>query len=88
MDVESVTFGPGDGGEISTTYYIGVFSFQYSTYNLMVKVDREGVSDLNTIVPQLKEGDSFGNSIKGKSLDDHYKIFVRQLPGYEQAIRI
>jgi len=51
MDVESVTFGPGDGGEISTTYYIGVFSFQYSTYNLMVKVDREGVSDLNTIVP-------------------------------------
>ncbi len=25
-----------------TTYFIGVYSFQYSTYNLVVKVDREG----------------------------------------------
>ncbi|CDW91451.1 UNKNOWN [Stylonychia lemnae] len=87
IDVESVTFGDGDG-EISTTYYVAVFSFQYSTFNLLVKVDREGATNQVERIPQLKEGEPFSASIKGKGLDDHYKIYVRQTEGYEQSIKI
>ncbi len=31
-----------DANNISTTYYIAVYSFQYSTFNLVVKVERTG----------------------------------------------
>jgi hypothetical protein len=37
--IDEVSF---DDKNLATTYYIGVYSFQYSTFNLVVKVDREG----------------------------------------------
>ena len=39
MQIDEVVF---DDKNLSTTYYIAIFSFQYSTYNLVVKVEREG----------------------------------------------
>jgi hypothetical protein len=41
--IDQVVFEKSDVDKnISTTYYIGVLGYQYSTYNLKVKVEREG----------------------------------------------
>lgn len=40
-----------DDKKLATTYYIGVYSFQYSTYNLLVKVEREGETNIDENIP-------------------------------------
>ena len=77
-----------DGVNITgTTYFIGVYSFQYSTYNLVVKVDREGDTNLDS-VPSLTEGVPFRGSIHNEDATESYKIAVKQLQGYEKSIKI
>jgi hypothetical protein len=70
-----------------TTYYIAVYSFQYSTFNIVVKVDREGLLNLENL-PILKEGVPFSGSIHNEDAFDSYKIQVKQLQGYEKSIKI
>eukprot|EP00347_Sterkiella_histriomuscorum_P008919 403343241 len=87
IDQDEVSF---DSGNLSTTYFVLVQSFQYSSYTLLVKVQREGVTwqDLGEAVPQINEGVPMRGKITGYEHTENYKIYIKQLEGYEKSIRI
>jgi len=83
--------------DLTGTYYVGVYSYQYSTYSLVATVKRvdskgkivsflginnEGKSGLSLI-----EGVSQRGSVQAKD-SLLYRIDVKQLAGYEKPIKI
>ena len=76
-----------DRAPLRSTYYIGVYSYQYSTFNLMVSVDRGQQIGMDQ-VPALIEGVPVSSSIGHKDGNDQYKLRVKFAEGYEKAIRI
>ena len=85
--------------DLTGTYYIGVYSYQYSTYSLVANVERvnqEGkiVSYLGLNPDEGKQGYLMveGIAVRG-SMDNFegtqlYRIEIKQLEGYEKAIKI
>ena len=83
--------------DLTGTYYIGVYSYQYSTYSLVATVKR--VDKKGNIVSFLginNEGKSGMSLIEGVSQKGSmhpkdsliYRIDVKQLAGYEKPIKI
>lgn len=64
-----------DKGNLSATYYIAVYSFQYSTYNIFVRVDR-GEFNLET-VPLLIEGIPVRSSIHDYNGYDNFRVEIK-----------
>lgn len=54
-----------DNGTLATSYYIGVYGYQYSTYTLMVQVDRKEDAGDIFHVPLLLEGVSHSGRVSG-----------------------
>lgn len=81
-----------DGNGIATTYYIGVYSMQYSTYNLLVTIDRGqsngGDSDSDRNYPMLSEGVGIRGSIHNEYGLENYRFTVKFLEGFEKKITI
>ena len=85
--------------DLTGTYYLGVYSYQYSTFSLVANVERvnsEGkiVSYLGLNPDEGKQGSSLVEGVQtyGRmaNLEQSllYRLEVKQLEGYEKAIKI
>ncbi|CDW74582.1 UNKNOWN [Stylonychia lemnae] len=75
-----------DDLNLSTTFYVAVFSIQYSTYTLSVSVDRKGI--FKKLPVQLQEGLSLKGSLHNEDNYDLYEIHANQIQGFEKSLII
>ena len=91
-----VTFDYNFGKEdITGTYYISVYSFQYSTYSIVATVERDGKGLDQSIKEKtqkmtmaLIESMPIRGAFQSQDGEELYKIEVKQLEGYEKPIKI
>lgn len=92
---DSVFFDDSD--DLSGTFYIGVYSIQYSTYSLITTVDRTIPSNFlskfstNVTTQQvlsLIEGVPTRGSMNSNFAETVFKFEIKQIAGYEKPIKI